>query len=165
MLPLVHSAVEGSSSEASVISWIPLIVGLFVLAASLWTSWWGTRGESASLRRLKLMNEAIAGLPTGSDAHKQLEEARDRLAARISSSDVKQAYVRDTSLNFVPIVSLLATVGAVLWLVMQRPWDDAYIEAVLIIALVAALLFASTALLVHVIRGRGAGAASSSRDD
>lgn len=112
---LVRLAVEASAPEAGLVQWIPLFVGLFVLAASLWTSWWATRGETATLRQLKLINEVISGTPPDSDARVLLENARNLLATRIAANASQAPFWRDRGLSMVANAFFLTALVIITW--------------------------------------------------
>ncbi|MBD8219669.1 hypothetical protein IFU40_13605 [Microbacterium sp. CFBP 13617] len=90
MLNLAANA-ETQAEGFSLVPWIPLLVAFVVGASTLGTAWWNSRGETAALRQLKAMNEALTGLPTSGDVRSKLEAARDRLALRIADSDVRRS--------------------------------------------------------------------------
>lgn len=76
----------GQVTEPSVfVQWVPLIVAIIGAVAAISVSLWNTRGESSALRRLKMMNDILAGLPDGEQGTNAFAAARDELAARITS--------------------------------------------------------------------------------
>ncbi|KTR95172.1 hypothetical protein NS220_06790 [Microbacterium testaceum] len=109
MLTLAAGQTEVPAFAASLVPWIPLMGVLVATGAGLINSW-SARGESADLRQIKAMNEAIAGMPAGNSARDRLEEARDRLANRISSKDLRES--RESTVWVWAGLALLATLTA-----------------------------------------------------
>jgi len=110
MLALLEITSEAPSDDLFIAPWIPLLVALVVAAGSLGAAWWNTRGESAALRQLKAMNEAIEGIPANRKVANDLSAARDRLAGRIAESDIR----RSTFWRRFGIPSLAALTGLAL---------------------------------------------------
>lgn len=65
--------------------WVPLLVAIVGAVAAIGVSFWNSRGESAELRQLKAMNEAMAGMPTTAPQTRALAAARDDLAVRVAA--------------------------------------------------------------------------------
>ncbi|MEW1706972.1 hypothetical protein AB0230_06995 [Microbacterium sp. NPDC089190] len=119
MLTLADAASDVDGGGFSLVPWIPLLVAFVVAATTLGTAWWNTRGESAALRQLKAMNEALTGLPQAGEVRKRFEEARDRLAQRIADSDSKPPAWRRYG---IPVLIVVAVIGPLVyaWLLGGR---------------------------------------------
>lgn len=83
---LLKAAADQSDENASPFAeWVPLIVAVVGAVSAIAVAFWNTRGESAALKRLKGMNEALAGLPSGEPVALGFAAARDLLAERIAT--------------------------------------------------------------------------------
>ena len=66
-------------------SWIPLLVALVAGLSTVGVQLWINRGEPAAIKRIKLLNEAIAGMPEGDAGKLKLTEARTHLAVLVGT--------------------------------------------------------------------------------
>ena len=64
---------------------VPLIVAIIGTVSAIAIAIWNTRGESAALRRLKAMNEALEGLKDSGEVREAFKAARDVLAVRMAN--------------------------------------------------------------------------------
>jgi len=82
LIDLLATAAQGQPSDG--FDWgvlaVPVVAGLGAIAVAIYN----TRGETASLRRLKAMNDVIEKLPKDSEVLATFSAARDVLAQRVS---------------------------------------------------------------------------------
>ena len=64
---------------------VTLFVAGIAAVASVSVAWMNVRGESAELKQLKAINEALAGMPTAAAETEALRASRDKLAARVAA--------------------------------------------------------------------------------
>ncbi|MCT1395663.1 hypothetical protein M4D51_07975 [Microbacterium sp. p3-SID338] len=63
---------------------VTLLVAGIAGVASVSVAWLNVRGESAELKQLKAINEALAGMPTAAPETERLRDSRDVLAVRVA---------------------------------------------------------------------------------
>lgn len=66
--------------------WIPIAVAVIAAASTIAVQVWVNRGEPAAIKQIKLLNEAISGMPEEDPGAVALIEARSLLAVRLSRS-------------------------------------------------------------------------------
>lgn len=66
--------------------WIPIAVAVIAAASTIAVQVWVNRGEPAAIKQIKLLNEAIGGMPLEDPGTAALIEARSLLAVRLSTS-------------------------------------------------------------------------------
>ncbi|MCP1427531.1 flagellar basal body-associated protein FliL [Microbacterium foliorum] len=65
--------------------WIPLFVAVVAAATAIGVAFWNSRGESAELRQLKALNEALSAMSGPTKNTEAIERARDELALRVAA--------------------------------------------------------------------------------
>jgi len=83
LIDLLAASTQGQTSNG--FDWgvlaVPVVAGMGAIAVAIYN----TRGETASLRRLKAMNDVIEKLPKDSAVTTRFSEARDDLAQRVAA--------------------------------------------------------------------------------
>ena len=125
---MILAAADQAAEGPSFAFWAPIIIAVISGAAAISVSAWNTRGESSALRRLKAMNEVIAGLPQGEPVQIGFSAARDVLAERVASRITGPSIwskIRAWALGVLLGVSIVALVWGVSQLAPQLSvWSE-----------------------------------------
>lgn len=81
---MILAAADQPGDNTSFATWATIVVAIIIASATISATVWNTRGESGALRRLKAMNEALEGLPSGEPVAIGFAAARDVLAQKIA---------------------------------------------------------------------------------
>jgi hypothetical protein len=136
-------------------AWAPVVVAFIAGVSTLGVQVWIRRGEPAAIKRIKLLSEAIDGIPPGDEGQSKLIEARTVLALRLGTSLIgiqgPAKYVRRAAWWCFGIGGILfsAWVAYAIW--VPASLNDEGSARVLSVATV--LLVVSPALLVTSIVG------------
>ena len=132
--------------------WIPLLAAAIAALSALGVAIWSGRGETATLRTLKLMNEVLEGIDTETEEKLAFRQARDvlliRVATRIESASRR---ARVVWIVLVGILTAGIVIGALLLVTVLWGFN---LNA-LIAGIAGATMVAGVMLLVYEIWGIG----------
>ncbi|MBW9120775.1 hypothetical protein JNB63_11770 [Microbacterium trichothecenolyticum] len=143
---LYIAAEEAAATQTELADWLPLAVAIVGAFSAVGVAIWNGRGETAALRKLKAMNEALAGLPDDGAVALGFSAARDVLAERIATRITGPSLWKRFWRWLVGVVAGVAVVGAIWGASLLAPELSRFTEN--LISVIAAVAGSAIALAV-----------------
>ena len=123
---------------------MPLLVAVVGAISAIGVAFWNSRGESAELRQLKSLNEAIVSMPTQNQNTQALSAARDSVAARVAKRIIEAPARRRLAWVVVAVISAIAVIVGLI--VLLSPFIPTWVTSSDFLSWVSVILGGLTAV-------------------